>query len=130
MPKVLVVEFCALRCKVYHQLWFLFSCSSSSFCFKKIKSEKNETHWTHHHTVCDVVSGVTKEGCHPCELVCLVSGTGSVVREVQGVFSVFFVVVPPAGCAPVRPPYAVPPWGAHRTQRAGRLRIGPVVLLL
>jgi len=32
---------------------------------------------------------VTEEGCQPGVSVCLISGTGSVVREVEGVFSVF-----------------------------------------
>jgi hypothetical protein len=50
------------------------------------------THRHSQHTVCDGVSGVTEEGCHPGVPVCHVSGTGSAVREVQGVFSVFFIV--------------------------------------
>jgi hypothetical protein len=50
------------------------------------------THRHSQHTVCDGVSGVTKEGYLPGVPVCLVSGTGSAVRVVQGVFSVFFVV--------------------------------------
>jgi hypothetical protein len=50
------------------------------------------THQRSQHAICEGVSGVTEEGCHPGVLVCLVSGTGSVVREVQGVFSVFFVL--------------------------------------
>jgi hypothetical protein len=61
------------------------------FFYKKNKTEKNVTHRHSCHTVCDGVSGVTKEGCHPGVSVCLVSGTGSAVREVEGVFSVFFV---------------------------------------
>jgi hypothetical protein len=89
---VLNVEFCAFRRKVYLQLRLLFSCSSSSFFFKQIKTEKNETHRHSRHTVYDGVSGVTEEGCHPGVSVCLISGTGSVVREVQGVISVFFVL--------------------------------------
>jgi hypothetical protein len=36
--------------------------------------------------VCDGVSGVTEEGCQPGVSVCLISGTGSAVREVEGVF--------------------------------------------
>jgi hypothetical protein len=51
------------------------------------------THRHSQHTVCDAASGVTEEGGHPGVSVCLVSGTGSAVREVQGVFSVFSVVV-------------------------------------
>jgi hypothetical protein len=35
---------------------------------------------------------VTEESCHPGVSVCLISGTGSAVREVQGVFSVFFLL--------------------------------------
>jgi hypothetical protein len=63
------------------------------FFSKKIKTEKKETRHSHH-TVCDGVSGVTKEGGHPGVSVCLVSGTGSAVREVKGVFSVFFDMLP------------------------------------
>ena len=55
----------------------------------KKKSKKCDT-LNPQHTVGDGVSGVTKEGCHPGVSVCLISGTGSTVREVEGVFSVFF----------------------------------------
>jgi len=36
------------------------------------------THQRSQHAICEGVSGVTEEGCHPGVLVCLVSGTGSV----------------------------------------------------
>jgi hypothetical protein len=57
-----------------------------------MKTEKNETHRHSLHTICDSVSGVTEEGYHPGVSVCFVSGTGNAVREVEGVFSVFFIV--------------------------------------
>jgi hypothetical protein len=91
MPKVLIVEFCALKFEVYRQVKIMTLCSSSSFFSKKNKSEKKMTHQHSQHTVCDSVSSVTEGGYHPGVPVCLLSGTGSVVREVQGVFSVFFI---------------------------------------
>jgi len=90
MSKVLIVEFCALKFEVYRQVKILTLCSSLSFFSKKNKSEKKLTHRYSQHTVCDSVSSVTEGGYHPGVPVCLVSGTGSAVREVQGVFSVFF----------------------------------------
>ncbi|MFN9982443.1 MAG: hypothetical protein ACK53Y_21125, partial [bacterium] len=65
MPKVLIVEFCALKRKVYPQVKILTLCFSLSFFSKKIKTEKNVTHRHSQHTVCDGVSGVTKEGYLP-----------------------------------------------------------------
>jgi hypothetical protein len=92
MPKVLIVEFCALKREVDRQVALLFSCFSLSFFFRqKFVSEKNVTHRHSQHTVCDGVSGVTEEGYLPGVPVCLVSVTGSAVRVGQGVFSVFFV---------------------------------------
>ena len=58
------------------------------FLVKK-KIEKNVSHQHSRHTVCAGVSCMTEEGCHSSVSVCLVSGTGSAVRKVEGVFSVF-----------------------------------------
>jgi len=88
---VLIVEFCALKHEVDRQLAVFFLAILHHFFWKKIKNEKKVTHRHSQHTVCDGVSGLTEEGYHPSVPVCLVSGTGSAVREVQGVFSVFFV---------------------------------------
>jgi len=77
-------------------LLFFFLAILRHFFSKKIKNRKNVTHRHSHHTDCDGVSGVTEEGYHPGVPVCLVSGTGSAVREVQGVFSVFFEQLLPA----------------------------------
>ncbi len=52
------------------------------------------THRHSQHTVCDGVSGVTEEGYLPGVPVCLVSVRGSAVRVRQGVFSVFFALLP------------------------------------
>jgi hypothetical protein len=82
MAKVLIVEFCASKREVDCRFWLLALCSSSPFFFKKIKTGKKWAHQHSQHTVHDGVSGVTEEGCHPSVPMCLVSGTGSAVREV------------------------------------------------
>jgi hypothetical protein len=95
-PKVLIVV-PALRQEIGRHFWLPKLYSSSPFVFsKKIKTKKNDTHRHSRHTVCDGVSGVTEEGGHPGVSVCLVSGTGSAVREAEGVFSVFFTEQPSA----------------------------------
>jgi len=78
--------------KVFGQVCFLVlcSCSYSSPFFTK-KKRKNVTHWHSWHTVCASVSGVTEEGCHPWCVSVPCQWAGSVVREVEGVLSVFFM---------------------------------------
>jgi hypothetical protein len=95
---------------MYHQVWLPGLYFSSQFFFKKNKLTKKETHRHSRHTIHDGVSGVTQEGCHPSVPVCLVSGIGSAVREVQGVFSVFFIGEPtPFSRVEFRSPLGNPP---------------------
>jgi hypothetical protein len=89
MPKVLIVvsahfEARGLLSRLASGALFFFPI----FWLKK-KSKKIVSHQHSRHTVCAGVSCMTEEGCHSSVSVCLVSGTGSAVRKVEGVFSVF-----------------------------------------